>query len=61
MRSDYTIEINDYYIHLDAKYKLDINPDILKMHSYKDGILNSKAAFILYPSNKQFIRKIAMK
>ena len=34
------------------KYK---NADIYKMHTYKDGILNSHGAYILYPGNKEGI------
>lgn len=37
------------------KYK---NADIYKMHTYKDGILNSLGAYVLYPGEKEGIFKI---
>lgn len=59
-----TIEDNIYYLHFDAKYKSKVidnstksyqNPDIEKMHSYKDGINNSYGAFVLYAGNDESI------
>lgn len=67
MRPDYTVEINidneKHYLHFDAKYKLKFseaiksfkNDDIEKMHAYKDAILNSYGAFVLYPGNRSII------
>ena len=59
MRPDYTIAIKledkEYKIHFDAKYKVDLtnetyqNPDIVKMHAYKDAIKNTIGSYILYP------------
>ncbi|UTI43283.1 DUF2357 domain-containing protein [Niallia sp. RD1] len=54
----------NYLIHFDAKYKIDnLNDleseiksskkeDIIKMHAYKDGILNTLGAYVLYPGNE---------
>ena len=65
LRPDYTlsIHINDknYLVHFDAKYKLNIedesykNQDIVKMHSYKDAIRDTIAAYVLYPGSKRDI------
>ena len=62
LRPDYTLSINfsekTFLIHFDAKYKLNIqsedykNHDIVKMHSYKDAISNTIAAYVLYPGKK---------
>ena len=62
LRPDYTLSINfsekTFLIHFDAKYKLNIqsedykNRDIVKMHSYKDAISNTVAAYVLYPGKK---------
>lgn len=57
LRPDYTLLIklgeNKYYIHFDAKYKLNRdsfkNEDIKKMHTYKDAISNTLGAYVLYP------------
>lgn len=55
-----TIDETVYYLHFDAKYKSKViddstdsfqNPDIEKMHSYKDGINNSYGSFVLYSGN----------
>ena len=48
-------------IHFDAKYKLDIQSedyktqDIVKMHSYKDAIEGTMAAYVLYPGREKEI------
>ena len=65
MRPDYTLEFiindNNYKIHFDAKYRLNIedesfkNQDIVKMHSYKDAIENTLGAYVLYPGEKEKI------
>lgn len=65
MRPDYTLEFiinnNNYKIHFDAKYRLNIydesfkNQDIIKMHSYKDAIENTLGAYVLYPGEKKEI------
>ena len=62
LRPDYTLSISfsekTFLIHFDAKYKLNIqsedykNHDIVKMHSYKDAISNTIAAYVLYPGKK---------
>ena len=62
LRPDYTLSIKfsekTFLIHFDAKYKLNIqsedykNHDIVKMHSYKDAISNTIAAYVLYPGKK---------
>jgi len=67
MRPDYTLEFiinsNNYKIHFDAKYRLNIydesfkNQDIVKMHSYKDAIENTLGAYVLYPGEKDEIFK----
>ncbi len=51
-------------IHFDAKYKLDISRsynfiDIDKMHTYKDAIMGSIGAYLLYPGNdtQKFIQE----
>ncbi|TWE03640.1 putative component of viral defense system (DUF524 family) [Peribacillus frigoritolerans] len=53
-----------YYVHFDAKYKVDelkhLNSDkksskkqdIIKMHAYKDGIVNTLGSYVLYPGNE---------
>lgn len=63
LRPDYSLEIhaNDktYYIHFDAKYKMDVkserfkNEDIVKMHAYKDAIPNTIGAYVLYPGKAE--------
>lgn len=68
LRPDYTLSISfaekTFLIHFDAKYKLDIksedykNQDVVKMHSYKDAIEDTIAAYVLYPGRK---RKYFMK
>lgn len=65
LRPDYSLEVhsNDktYYIHFDAKYKMDFrsekfkNEDIVKMNAYKDAILNTIGAYVLYPGNNDTI------
>lgn len=65
LRPDYTLSIefggNTYRIHFDAKYKLNINDesfkndDIVKMHSYKDAIGDTIAAYVLYPGDRKEI------
>lgn len=65
LRPDYTLSIHiddkDYLVHFDAKYKLNIddesykNQDIVKMHSYKDAIRDTIAAYVLYPGSKRDI------
>lgn len=47
-------------LHFDAKYKLNDNEsfkveDIDKMHTYKDAIMGTLAAYILYPGKKEKI------
>jgi predicted component of viral defense system (DUF524 family) len=51
-------------IHFDSKYKLDNlndfkNEDIDKMHTYKDAILGTIGAYVLYPGNltKSYIQE----
>ena len=50
-----------YVIHFDAKYKLDIdsetfkNEDIVKMHAYKDAIVGTIGAYVIYPGEKKKI------
>lgn len=65
LRPDYSLNIHigekDYLIHFDAKYKLNIedesfkNQDIVKMHAYKDAILGTVGAYVLYPGEKNKI------
>ena len=65
LRPDYTLSINfaqrTFLIHFDAKYKLDIRSedyktqDIVKMHSYKDAIEDTMAAYVLYPGREKEI------
>ena len=62
LRPDYSLIIhvddNRYLLHFDAKYKLNIeddsfkNQDIVKMHAYKDAILGTVGAYVLYPGEK---------
>ena len=62
LRPDYSLIIHidgrRYLIHFDAKYKLNIedesfkNQDIVKMHAYKDAILDTVGAYVLYPGEK---------
>ena len=62
LRPDYSLIIyidgKRHIIHFDAKYKLNINDesfknqDIVKMHAYKDAILDTVAAYVLYPGEK---------
>ena len=64
-RPDYSLIIYDgakrHILHFDAKYKLDIDgesykkEDIDKMHAYKDAILDSVGAYVLYPGKKDEI------
>ena len=58
LRPDYTLRIHaheTYFIHFDAKYKMYVeserfkNEDIVKMHAYKDAIINTIGAYVLYP------------
>jgi len=64
LRPDYTLRIHAdkgiYLVHLDAKYKCDINTsfineDIYKMHTYKDAIENTIGAYVLYPGREMKI------
>lgn len=65
LKPDYTLEFiingNNYKIHFDAKYRLNIedesfkNQDIVKMHSYKDAIENTLGAYVFYPGEKDRI------
>ena len=65
LRPDYTLSISfagkTFLIHFDAKYKLDIksedykNQDVVKMHSYKDAIEDTIAAYVLYPGREKEI------
>ena len=65
LRPDYSLIIHigeeRYIIHFDAKYKLNIedesfkNQDIVKMHAYKDAILDTVGAYVLYPGGKDKI------
>lgn len=65
LRPDYSLIIHDfderYIFHFDAKYKLNINDesfknqDIVKMHAYKDAILDTVGAYVLYPGEKDKI------
>ena len=62
LRPDYSLIIHEgnerHIIHFDAKYKLNIedesfkNQDIVKMHAYKDAILDTVGAYVLYPGEK---------
>ena len=59
LRPDYTLAIHkndkNYFIHFDAKYKMNIdsdsfkNEDIVKMHAYKDALTNTIGSYIIYP------------
>lgn len=63
LRPDYSLIIHidgeEHIIHFDAKYKLYIdsdsfkNEDIVKMHAYKDAILGTVGAYVLYPGEKK--------
>ena len=63
LRPDYSliihIENKRYILHFDAKYKLWIdsdsfkNEDIVKMHAYKDAIVGTVGAYVLYPGDKR--------
>ncbi len=65
LRPDYSLIVHidgkEYLLHFDAKYKLNIedesfkNQDIVKMHAYKDAILNTVGAYVLYPGEKDKI------
>ena len=65
LRPDYTIAIHKngktYFIHFDAKYKMNIysdsfkNEDIVKMHAYKDALTNTIGSYVLYPGDKDRI------
>lgn len=58
---DFSLEVyydnNDVKLyHFDSKFRVksnlkEKNEDIQKMHSYKDGIINSYGAYVLYPGN----------
>ena len=62
-RPDYTILLDldnkIKYIHFDAKYKVDLSngketyksEDIIKMHAYRDAILDTIGAYVLYPGS----------
>ena len=62
LRPDYSliIHIGDerHIIHFDAKYKLNINDesfkneDVVKMHAYKDAIVDTIGSYVLYPGEK---------
>ncbi|MCM2676412.1 DUF2357 domain-containing protein [Alkalicoccobacillus plakortidis] len=72
LRPDFTIFISDstrrengYYIHFDAKYRIEkLNQyheldtktskkdDLVKMHAYKDAIDKSLGSYVLYPGNE---------
>jgi predicted component of viral defense system (DUF524 family) len=62
-----------YFLHFDAKYKSKGIPndaeynkkdhvykfeDVYKMHTYKDAIVNTKGAYVLYPGNKTKIYRM---
>ncbi|MBT2641916.1 DUF2357 domain-containing protein [Bacillus sp. ISL-41] len=69
-KPDFTLHFNElsngnsFYIHFDAKYKLDKiddmetdlkmskKEDIVKMHAYKDGIIDTLGSYVLYPGNQ---------
>lgn len=63
VRPDYTIALylkdEIKYIHFDAKYKVDLSngqetyksEDIIKMHAYRDAIVNTIGAYVLYPGS----------
>ena len=65
LKPDYSLIINidhrKYILHFDAKYKLNIenesyvNDDLVKMHAYKDAILNTVGAYVLYPGENKEI------
>ncbi len=64
-RPDFTLEIvneqkKKYYYHFDAKFKISKygnskNDDIVKMHSYRDGIVNTIGSFVLFPGDQENI------
>ena len=63
LRPDYSLIVRDgekeHILHFDAKYKLYIdsesfkNEDIVKMHAYKDAIVGTVGAYVLYPGEKK--------
>ena len=65
LKPDYSLIINiddkKHILHFDAKYKLNIydesfkTQDIVKMHAYKDAILGTVGAYVLYPGEKKEI------
>ena len=64
---DFTLKLihknnETFYYHFDSKFRLHQdgkakNEDIVKMHSYCDGIYNTNGAFVLYPGDKKEIYK----
>ena len=65
LRPDYSlvfyIDGKRHILHFDAKYKLNIydesfkNEDVVKMHAYKDAILDTVGSYVLYPGEKNQI------
>lgn len=63
LKPDYSLIIHDgekkHILHFDAKYKLSIyddsfkNEDVVKMHAYKDAILDTVGAYVLYPGDRK--------
>ena len=54
---EFHLNWEEFIIHFDAKYKLNINDDsfknvdIVKMHAYKDAIDGTLGAYVLYPGS----------
>ena len=55
------IDDKKYVLHFDAKYRLNIkdesflDEDVVKMHAYKDAILDTIGAYVLYPGKEKEI------
>ncbi|MBZ1530347.1 hypothetical protein J3323_10875, partial [Leuconostoc mesenteroides] len=64
-RPDFTLEIisdqnKKCYYHFDSKFRISNygsskNDDIVKMHSYRDGIVGTIGAFVLFPGDQKDI------
>lgn len=63
-KPDFTVQIikenQIIYYHFDSKFRIaqdntSKNDDIVKMHSYRDGISNTIGAYVLFPGNKPTI------
>ena len=65
LKPDYSLIIyidgKKYVLHFDAKYRLNIkdesfmDEDVVKMHAYKDAILDTVGAYVLYPGKEKQI------